>query len=130
MFKSKDINRLEMVQRRAARFVINNYGRTTGVTDLLHQLGWQPLQERRRNARLHMFYKIHMGKIYMETKQLAPPTRFTRNMHPMSYQVPSSSSDYRKFSFYPRTIRDWNGLPETVAGSESLEIFRSRLLGK
>ncbi len=115
--------RLDMVQRRAARFVTNSYSRTTGVTNIIQQLGWLPLQERRRHARLIMFYKIHKGKVHMTTEHLLPPSRLTRNMHPLSYQVPSCSSDYRKFSFYPRTIRDWNGLPAPVAESESLEML-------
>ena len=37
----------------------NRYSRTSSVSSMLSQLNWQPLVERRRHARLVMFYKIH-----------------------------------------------------------------------
>ena len=38
--------KIEMVQRRAARWTMNDYARTTSVTSLLQQLGWQTLDRR------------------------------------------------------------------------------------
>ena len=54
------IQTLENVQRRAARFVINDYiSRTLGcVTSMLTSLEWQTLEQRRRISRLVMMYKI------------------------------------------------------------------------
>jgi hypothetical protein len=43
-----DIDRLESMQRRAARFVDNDNGRKTSVTELKKKLDWKPLSERRR----------------------------------------------------------------------------------
>ena len=50
--------KLESIQRRAARFVLNKHQRTESVTTMLETLGWKSLEERRKNARLLMFYKI------------------------------------------------------------------------
>ena len=36
-------------------------------------------------------------------------------------------TDYRKFSFSPNAIKDWNGLTEDVAAAPTLETFCSRL---
>ena len=47
---AKDINKLENIQMRSARFVKGDY-RTT-VTQMLQELGWQDLQSRRRDLRL------------------------------------------------------------------------------
>ena len=44
---TQDINRIEMLQRRAARFVCNKYNRNTSVTNLLYSLGWPSLETRR-----------------------------------------------------------------------------------
>ena len=54
------IQTLENVQRRAARFIINDYtSRTPGcVTSMLTSLEWQTLEQRRRISRLVMMYKI------------------------------------------------------------------------
>ena len=51
-YLQKDIDRLESIQRRAARFNYNNYGRTTSVTEMMKKLDWKPLSERRREQSL------------------------------------------------------------------------------
>ena len=50
----QDISQLEKIQRRAARFVRNNYKYTTSVSHLLSELSWEQLSERRRISRLTM----------------------------------------------------------------------------
>ena len=50
--------KLEMVQRRAARFVKSRYKRTDSVTAMLDELGWPILSKKRKDARLILFYKI------------------------------------------------------------------------
>ena len=51
------INKLEMVQRRAARFVMNDYAATSSVTSMLNNLQWSSLQQQRRSSRLTLLYK-------------------------------------------------------------------------
>ena len=50
----KDINKLENIQRRSARFVKGDYRTTSSVTQMLQELGWQDLQSRRRDLRLDL----------------------------------------------------------------------------
>jgi len=40
-YTARDINQLDKVQRRAARFIKNDYRRTTSVSGLVRDLGWQ-----------------------------------------------------------------------------------------
>jgi hypothetical protein len=44
------------------------------------------------------------------------PTQHTGNSLENSYmyQIPMCTSDYRKESFFPRAIREWNFLPPEV----------------
>ena len=42
-----DIMELEKVQRRVARWVLNDYGRFSSVSSMLKQLSWPTLQSRR-----------------------------------------------------------------------------------
>ena len=60
-YKEGQIN----LQRRSARFVLNQYKQTTSVTNLLSHLRWTSLQSRRKIARLIMLYKIlnNMAKV-------------------------------------------------------------------
>jgi hypothetical protein len=53
-----NINKLEMVQRRAARYVQNNYHNTSSVTSMIDTLGWPTSAERRLKTRLIMLFKI------------------------------------------------------------------------
>jgi hypothetical protein len=58
---SKDlIEDIEQVQKRAARFVYNNYrSKEPGcVTNMLDTLNWEPLSQRRAKNRVTMLYKI------------------------------------------------------------------------
>ena len=53
-----DNNKLEMVQRRYARYMYKDYGRTSSVTSMLKNIGWEQLEERRAKSRVTMLYRI------------------------------------------------------------------------
>jgi hypothetical protein len=122
----KHINDIEAVQRRAARFVANDYKSTTSVTAILDQLKWPSLQKRRTLARLTTFYKIHHEQLHVKCPHLHPlPTR-TRRGHSQQYARIQCRTDHRQSSYFPRTIKDWNNLsPETVL-APSVSAFASR----
>ena len=123
-----DIRKLDMVQRRAARYTLNRYHNTSSVTDMIEQLGWESLQDRRKNARLTMMYKLRNNKTKVETtEKLIPSCRQTRNNNTEAMQIPSCRTSIRKESFYPRTIRDWNTLPTETVQATSLDAFKARL---
>ena len=67
-----DIDKLETVQRRAARFVMSDYNRTSSVTAMLHNLNWNTLYSRRRTSRLFFlyFYFFYPG---LDGTPLPPP---------------------------------------------------------
>ncbi|XP_072048265.1 uncharacterized protein [Amphiura filiformis] len=58
-----DINKLESVQRRVARFVMRDYHRTSSVSNMLRQLNWPTLQQRRDTPKLVMLYKSYYGLV-------------------------------------------------------------------
>ena len=47
-----------MIQRRAARFVMARYGQRDSVTEMLEELSWDTLEQRRLKARIIMGYRI------------------------------------------------------------------------
>jgi hypothetical protein len=59
--KKDSINKVETVQRRAARFATEDYQRTSIVTAMLQQLQWQTPQSRRAYAQTVMIDRDHMG---------------------------------------------------------------------
>ena len=81
---SADNNRLEQVQRRCVRFTMNkNWEKTSGcVTKMVHDLGWQALEENRRKLRLTMLFKFQHGlKDGVPSHILRPNGRRTRGAH-------------------------------------------------
>jgi hypothetical protein len=59
-YAKTEINKIEAVQRRAARYVVNNQRNRSSVSNVLQRLKWRPLANRRKDAilRLMMMYKI------------------------------------------------------------------------
>ena len=109
---------LEKVQNRAARFVTRNNTREPGsMTGIIEQLKWESLKKRRKDNRLILVYKGLEDKARIPTGDLVPKTRFCRNHHSMAFKIPSARVDVYKCSFFPKTIRDWNCLPDSLISS-------------
>ena len=70
--KEKDKNKIERINRRAARMVTNDYGLCSSVTAMLTQLGWPTLEQRRENQRLTTMYKVIHGLVAVPATQLIP----------------------------------------------------------
>ena len=128
---SKDINALQGVQRKAARFVKNDYGLLSSVTSMLQYIGWKDLKDRRRDLRLALLYKIIHGHVAVpaETLKLCKPTRQLRANHKHTYQtLPVETTELKSFIVH-RTIPEWNILPAYIAEAvtESVASFKSQL---
>ena len=67
-----------MIQRRAARLVKYNFSPYESVTNILCELGWRSLANRRIDARMIMLYKITHGYVAICGKYV--PTYFERPM--------------------------------------------------
>ena len=115
---------LEMVQRRAARFVCNRYRQTSSVTNMMAGLDWEPLLNRRRAFRMFMFYKMHSGLAAIHPTLYLTPRQY-HTSH--TYYIPHSMIDQHAFSFFPSTVRLWNKLSATTAQSPSLNAFKGRV---
>ena len=48
--------KVEMVLRRAARFILRRYHNTSSVSDMMNQLGWETFQIRKAKTRLVIMY--------------------------------------------------------------------------
>ena len=126
--KVDDINRLERVNRRAARVVYNKSMRQQDVspTAIINDLGWTPLSERRKRHRLCILYKICWGLVAVPPTRLQKPNRQTRG-HTQKLNVLTSTCDSVKNSFYVRTIPEWNNLTEETVNAKNLQSFKSLL---
>ncbi|KAI8494401.1 hypothetical protein Bbelb_276270 [Branchiostoma belcheri] len=115
------VSRMETVQRRAARYVYNNYRRTASVTEMLGNLVWKSLQHRRKMARLTTMFKVLHNTISVpHASCLVPAARCSRRTnHALKLQTIASKNNYYRLSFFPRTIKEWKGQP-SVAEAKGL----------
>ena len=127
-YTQKSIDKLETVQRRAARFVLNRYHNTSSVHLMLDSLGWPSLEQRRKTSRLKVMFKIYNGLVQcpiIKTKLVPPPPR-QRHTHSQQLSLITTRTQYRGGSFLPRTIRDWNSLSIDAVEATTVDTFVSR----
>ena len=121
---------LEQVQRRAARFVTKCHSRKPGcVTQALQHLQWESLESRREATRLSLFYKGNHNLAAISIPNYFSPqiNTITRQYHPLKRIQPSTKTNPYKFSFFPRTIVQWNKLPSDILDSDNLNSFKANL---
>ena len=100
----------------------------SSVGDMLYELGWTSLQTRRQTLRLCMMYKIHKGLIAMDAQEfMTPLQRRSRHVNSNAYKIPRSKTDYHMYSFFPRTIREWNSLANETVNAPNLKAFKKSL---
>ena len=127
-YTDTNVSALEAVQRRAARFVCNTYSRDASVTSLLTQLQWPSLAQRRAQSRLAMLHRILNGNVDIACDSLvarpAKPSRFSHNEQLERIQC---NKDCYKYSFIPRTVVQWNNLPQDVVNLHELNPFKESI---
>ena len=149
-YTKQDTLKLENVQRSATRFITKDYySRQEGcVTEILHKLKLPTLQDRRRDQRLTLMYKVGEGHVpainkdhYIQPqrqKRSIRATQYTDCEHKNSVEnysinnskyfkpIPVKTENLRN-SFFVRTVYDWNQLDESVINTGSVNSFRKRL---
>ena len=79
----QNIDKLEMIQRRAARWTLHNYSTYASVTEMLQSLSWRSLEQRRSDSQLCLFFKIIHGLVAIDLPPyVVHPLRILRNSPP------------------------------------------------
>ena len=88
--KKSNKDKIEKVQRRAARFVSNNFRRKASVSEMLHNLGWQSLDSRRQDQRLNGL--VFFTKLLTGSRRLKRRTS-SRQPTPVQGRITASNSN-------------------------------------
>ena len=121
---------LEQVQHRAARFVTRTNTREEGcVTNALKLLNWPTLEKRRQVARLTLMYKCvtNQAAINIPCYVHHQSSLKTRASHPLKFTPLQPSCDTYKYSFWPRTVIDWNSMPSDYLTIDSSTKFKATI---
>ena len=113
-----------------------------------NELKLTDLRVRRKEKRLCFLYNIQKGMVLaidrndyltpIQNKRQIRAKKFsdcvTQNIvarhqstHNNCFQLPPSQTAAYRNSFFPRTISEWNELPEIIVSAQSLNIFKDRL---
>ena len=121
------VHEVGKIQRRAARFVCNDYQQKTSASGLIRSLNWDMLSTRRKIARVCVLHKAIGGHLAIPVSDcLRPATRSTRLSNPNSFIPISTRTDCYKYSFFPRTALDWNSLPSSIQEIKDSNNFKTQ----
>jgi hypothetical protein len=120
---------LERVQRRAARFICNNYEYNSSVTQMLQHLKLDTIELRHTFLSQVYFFQIINNLTGIDGgRYLAPPTyRSARLDHDRKVQEVPARLEIYKTSFFPRNIKIWNALDAEIVNCLSLDNFKTKL---
>ena len=96
------------------------------VTEMVNELGWESLQDRRQISRLSLLYHAHHGLVDIDKATYLKPGDSRTRSHTGFYQEHTAHEVYHN-SFFPRTIREWNRLPNSVTSASTVDGFRACL---
>ena len=95
---------------------------------MLQGLGWRNLAKRQKDTRLALIYKIvHQLVAVPKDDILIKADSHLRSNHKYKFKTIRTSSASYKYSFYPRTIIEWNSLPQNITEAPSLASFKHSL---
>ena len=128
-YKTKDIEAIENVQRRATKMLPDMKDLT--YEERLKKLKLPSLRYRRLRGDMIETFKI-VTEIYDKrvTEDLLPINKSTFHQtrgHSLKLTKNRSRLDIRKYYFTNRVVDDWNNLPETVINAKNVKIFENRL---
>jgi hypothetical protein len=93
-YTKERINKIEMAQRRAARYVTKIYHNISSVSSMIDHLGWETLESKTRTkAQLTMLSKITNNLIDIPADEyLTPASGNTRSNHNKKLRQPTTST--------------------------------------
>jgi len=98
------------------------------VTQMLKDLGWESLADRRCDLRLVLLYKIVNHFAMVTTDDILIPADLrTRANHPYKFRTIRANTTIFRHSFFVNTIPAWNSLQDETVKSLMAETFKSRL---
>ena len=119
---------IERVQYRAGKIISGAIHRTSKEI-VYSELGWESLKLRRKKARLKMMYKtvnLETPSYLTNTLPQQQPRRYELRNNTHVPNIRGRTITFDK-TFFPKSIREWNELPDDIKNAPSFESFCGRL---
>ena len=100
-YSKLQINKVEKVQRTAARWTCRSRRNTSSVGEMLDELEWPSLEAHRDQSSLRLFPKIHSGAVSIEKDKYLTPA------HSLKSTRASHSAKYCRYTGTPLECGTW-----------------------
>ncbi|CAG2215457.1 unnamed protein product [Mytilus edulis] len=98
-YQKEQVKKVEMVQRREARYATNRYRNTSSVGSMLEELDWESLENRRVKLQLSLLYKVVNVLVDIPCDMyLTPMSSRTRSSHTKKFRQYSTKTNGYKYS--------------------------------
>ena len=126
---ARDKTTLENIQRKAARWIRQDYSSRSSITAILSELGLDELTKCRQDQRLTLIFKImhKLVAVGQDDFNLQRADSQTRASHSFKLRQQPSSTTGLLHSFINKTTPEWNCLPAHMAEAGTLENFKCQL---
>ena len=119
-------SRLQKLQKRAARIIMNLRYNTPGI-EAINALGWEPLETRRAKSKVKQMYKVlndlapsSLATLFVRKRNI---TEYDLRGSSTSLQLPLPKTENLKKSFCYDGAKLWNSLPADKRDSDTLPTF-------
>ena len=122
-YTNKNINLLESVQRRASRWICSKWNPllctwTKSSDECIAKLKWPTLEKRRQYLSI-----VTAHNIIRHLTCIRPSNYFRFNTtvtraHPLTLNLPTSTINAFRYSFFVSVCFLWNGIPEAILAAE------------
>ena len=123
VYHSKDLALLEDVQKFALRISTKTWN--SGYEELLSVTSLPKLSIRRQKLRLVHLFKIYKQLTFYPSAPISPRQVYynSRSVNSQALKPIKTRSLQASHSFFPRTIREWNSLPDDIVTKASSSSF-------
>ena len=121
---------LDKIQYEAAR-IATGATKLISIANLVKEIGWESLHERRRKHKLALLYKMTQNITPDYLSSLVPPSVSNESRYSLrnaeNLKIPHARTTLYANSFLPSTVREWNLLPSELRNTDSLSYFKRSL---
>ena len=122
---SEELNELTNSYFDVQRYIVLLFNEMKIMSNL-RQINWPTLEKRRQVATL--MYKCVTNQTAINIPSNVHQSSLkTRSSHPLKFIPLQPSCDTYKYSFWPRTITDWNSLPPDYSTLDSVAKFKATI---
>ena len=116
------IQKVESVQRKAARFILNDYNKDSSVSKMIKKLNLDSIELRCKIKKVKLMHSIASQKTFLSNAIKPTYARDRIKFSPIHAWVQSYA-----VSFIPSFINQWNNLPVAMVNVDDAKAFKNSI---